>query len=86
MVKSFTFFLILSIYYFHSFAQNPLIKQWDKRFGGSSWDIITGFKHTSDGGYIMGGYTDSGLSGDKTQSSWGGTDFWVVKTDALYSG
>ncbi len=58
------------------------VKQWDKRFGGSSSDDLTCLRQTTDGGYILGGYSNSGISGDKTEASRGGYDYWVVKTDA----
>jgi hypothetical protein len=54
-------------------------KQWDKRFGGSSADQLTSVIGTSDGGYLLGGWSFSGISGDKTNASRGGNDFWVVK-------
>ncbi|QHT66359.1 S8 family serine peptidase [Rhodocytophaga rosea] len=54
-------------------------KQWDKRFGGSSGDYLNAAIRTSDGGYMLGGNSLSGISGDKTQGSQGGQDFWVVK-------
>jgi hypothetical protein len=58
-------------------------KQWDKTFGGSSLDILFSIQQTSDGGYALGGYSRSGLSGDKTQASQGGPhDYWLVKLDA----
>ncbi|MEE9190684.1 MAG: T9SS C-terminal target domain-containing protein, partial [Candidatus Neomarinimicrobiota bacterium] len=38
-------------------------------------------KQTSDGGYILGGYSWSGTFGDKMDASWGGSDYWVVKLD-----
>lgn len=57
-------------------------KQWDKTFGGSAIDFLYAIQQTTDGGYILGGYSYSGKSGDKTQESWGAYDFWIVKTDA----
>jgi hypothetical protein len=57
-------------------------KQWDQSYGGSRFDALTKLQQTSDGGYIMGGASASGISGDKTQPSRGDTDFWLVKTDA----
>lgn len=66
-----------------SFAQSPLVRQWDKRFGGTVYDYITYFKPTRDGGFILGGYSSSGVTGDKTQPSWGNLDYWIVKIDAL---
>ncbi len=58
------------------------IKQWDASFGGSSDDNLSSLQQTADGGYILGGYSNSGISGDKSQSSQGYADFWIVKTDA----
>jgi hypothetical protein len=57
------------------------VKQWDARFGGDHHDYFSSIQQTSDGGYMMGGYSDSGISGDKTQANQGGTDYWIVKTD-----
>ncbi|HYV90593.1 MAG TPA: PKD domain-containing protein [Chitinophagales bacterium] len=65
------------------FAQNPLVKQWDYRFGGTDEDYLSCFQQTSDGGFILGGYSLSDSSGDKTQTSWGGYDYWIVKIDSL---
>lgn len=55
--------------------------EWDARFGGDSTDNLTSIIQTSDGGYLLGGFSISGLSGDKTQDSQGSYDFWIVKTD-----
>ena len=57
-------------------------KQWDKRFGGTGRDMCTGALQTRDGGYLLGGYSDSGAGADKTQGSRGGEDYWIVKLDA----
>ncbi len=58
-------------------------KQWDKTFGGTGNDLLSSLKQTSDGGYILGGYSASGISGDKTQLAWGFFDYWIVKIDSL---
>jgi len=58
------------------------VKQWDARFGGSDVDALYSLQQIGDGGYILGGYSYSGISGDKTQASQGGADYWIVKTDA----
>src|SRR5688572_19696609 len=63
-------------------AQTAPGKSWDKTFGGSGAEAIAVVKQTSDGGYIMGGRSDSGISGDKSQASKGAADYWIVKTDA----
>ncbi|MBS1656495.1 MAG: T9SS type A sorting domain-containing protein [Bacteroidetes bacterium] len=57
-------------------------KQWDARFGGSSEDKLTSIIQTSDGGFLLGGISNSGISGDKSQPKLGVDDFWIVKTDA----
>ncbi len=63
-------------------AQTPLLKQWDKRFGGTGGDALSSFQQTIDGGYILGGVTLSDSSGDVTQShQWLG-DFWIIKIDS----
>ncbi|QHT69978.1 S8 family serine peptidase [Rhodocytophaga rosea] len=54
-------------------------KQWDKRFGGSAGDYLNTIIRTSDGGYLLGGNSQSGISGDKSQASQGGQDYWIVK-------
>ncbi len=58
-------------------------KQWDKRFGGIGTEQLTELKQTHDKGYILGGYSNSDSSGNKTQISRGDWDFWVVKIDSL---
>ncbi|QMU28654.1 T9SS type A sorting domain-containing protein [Adhaeribacter radiodurans] len=57
-------------------------KEWDKTFGGNNENYLTVIQQTSDGGYVLGGYSSSGKSGNKTEGSKGGYDFWVVKTSA----
>lgn len=61
-------------------------KQWDRRFGGTSDDFLRDLRPTADGGYLLGGESTSGVSGDKTQASQGGPanapDYWIVKLDA----
>ena len=54
-------------------------KCWDKTLGGSSTDQpMFGFED-KDGNYILGGWTDSGASGDKSQPSRGERDLWITK-------
>jgi hypothetical protein len=57
-------------------------KQWDRTFGGILEDRLNALQQTSDGGYILGGTSESGISGDKTQDNQGFEDYWVVKLDA----
>ena len=56
--------------------------QWQNTIGGNSWDELESIEQTSDGGYILGGSSDSDNSGDKTENSQGDFDYWVVKLDA----
>ena len=54
-------------------------KVWDKTFGGNGEDFATSAVATSDGGFVIAGYSNSGISGDKSESSNGLQDFWVIK-------
>lgn len=56
---------------------------WQKTLGGSASDYAKSIVPTSDGGYIVAGYTGS-RDGDATGTHWGGSDddVWVVKLDA----
>lgn len=57
-------------------------KLWDKTFGGSANDGLSIIIQTSEGGFLLGGLSNSGISGDKSEISRGGYDYWVVKIDA----
>ncbi|MFN3967492.1 T9SS type A sorting domain-containing protein [Flavobacterium sp.] len=54
---------------------------WQKTIGGSGDDFCETIIETSDGGYLVGGHTDSNISGLKTENSRGGKDFWTIKLD-----
>jgi len=49
-------------------------KVWERTFGGSDFDLAFSIQQTSDGGYIVAGYTDSFGAG--------GWDAYIVKLDA----
>jgi hypothetical protein len=55
--------------------------QWQNTIGGSDYDYLNSIIQTSDGGYLLGGYSRSNISGDKTENSLGGFDYWIVKID-----
>ena len=56
--------------------------EWQKTIGGGVYDYLHSIQQTTDGGYILGGYSLSNISGDKTENSNGSSDYWIVKTDA----
>jgi RHS repeat-associated protein len=58
-------------------------KEWDLRFGGSNDDFLNSAIQTSDGGFLLGAYSSSGISGDKTGSCRGSDDYWAIKLDPL---
>ncbi|HLP19010.1 MAG TPA: T9SS type A sorting domain-containing protein [Chitinophagales bacterium] len=66
-----------------SVAQSPLMKQWDRRYGGIGNDIVKTVEQTKDDGFILGGDGVSQNTGDKSQPSWGSWDYWIVKVDSL---
>ncbi|MBV9961646.1 MAG: T9SS type A sorting domain-containing protein [Parafilimonas sp.] len=53
---------------------------WDKTYGGVGADYVTSIKYTK-GNYLVGGYSNSNISGDKTSDSKGGYDFWNLTLD-----
>jgi len=68
-------------YWIIKYDKNGAI-QWDKTIGGNSEDNLTAIIQTSDGGYALIGTSSSDISGEKTQNSRGGLDWWLVKLDA----
>lgn len=68
--------LLLSI---NGFAQAPEI-EWQKSYGGSGYDNLGASIKTTDGGYILAGYSNS-IDGDVIGND-GGTDFWFIKLNA----
>src|SRR5450432_3787589 len=54
-------------------------KQWDKTAGGNDNDYVNGVVQTPDGGYALCGASASNISGDKSENSRGGQDYWLVK-------
>jgi len=55
---------------------------WQKTIGGSGTDEPKTALQTADGGYLIAGSSNSNGSGDKTENSKGGFDYWIVKLDS----
>ncbi len=55
--------------------------EWQNTIGGNEPDYLTSVIQTSEGGYLLGGYSISGITGDKTEENQGDYDYWVVKLD-----
>ncbi len=53
---------------------------WQNTIGGSLTEYLNSVIQTTDGGYLLGGWSESDTSGDKTETSLG-ADYWVVKLD-----
>jgi len=53
--------------------------QWSKNYGGIGLDVAQSVVQTSDGGYVLAGYT---VEYDDSNYIIVGGDFWLVKTDA----
>ncbi|HZV11862.1 MAG TPA: hypothetical protein VFA55_01510, partial [Candidatus Kapabacteria bacterium] len=68
----------LLFYPFLLFAQAPSI-QWEHSFGGSDVDRASSIFQTTDGGYIVAGWSAS-TNGDVTGNH-GKDDYWIVKLD-----
>ncbi len=63
-------------------SEGKVYIEWQKTFGGSSDDAGVFIQQTSDGGYIVAGYTKSN-NGD-VSGNHGWMDFWVVKLEPVY--
>jgi hypothetical protein len=55
--------------------------QWQKSFGGSTDEFANDIHQTSDGGYILAGYSESNDS--DVAGNYGHRDMWIVKIDSV---
>jgi hypothetical protein len=55
--------------------------EWQKTYGGIFNDFLKNIEPTYDGGYIVGGYSNSPESKDKTEKNYGIGDYWIIKLD-----
>nr|MBK9653886.1 hypothetical protein [Bacteroidota bacterium] len=56
---------------------------WQNSIGGNSGDYLYSIASSLDGGHVLGGWSGSNISGDKTENCNGSVDYWVVKIDSL---
>lgn len=61
-------------------AQTAPAIGWQKSYGGDGPDIAYSVQQTSDGGYVIGGFSGNN-NGDIT-GSLANTNYWVVKTNS----
>jgi|SRR6266850_924073 len=64
-------------------AEVPPAIQWQRSFGGTNDDWLYVVERTPDGGFVLGGSSMSGVSGNKSSPGYGKTDFWLIKVDAF---
>ncbi|MCY7411236.1 MAG: T9SS type A sorting domain-containing protein [Chitinophagales bacterium] len=55
---------------------------WEKSFGGTGNEYIYAITNSNDGGFVVGGISNSNNNGDKLEESMGGFDLWMIKCDA----
>ncbi|MGB5983097.1 MAG: T9SS type A sorting domain-containing protein [Nonlabens sp.] len=58
------------------------VLQWHNRIGGNDRDFVNAVKQTIDGGYIIGTFSYSDASGDKSENASNWNDYWIIKTDS----
>jgi hypothetical protein len=57
--------------------------EWQKTYGGQYADQLRSMEQTSDNGFILAGYSNSPISGEKTDSNKGVGDYWIVKINDI---
>lgn len=57
--------------------------EWEKVIGGDGDDQLYAVHQTYDGGFILGGNSNSQANNTKSKGNGKGTDFWIVKLDGL---
>ena len=79
-MKKLIYLSILFVSVFSTNAQVPAIV-WQKCYGGTNSENANCIEKTTDGGYIVAGYTNTSADGDVTNNR-GGYDYWVLKLNA----
>jgi hypothetical protein len=78
-LQKFFILICLTLSSVHIFSQVTLKKERD--IGTNNADYFSTFCLTKDGGRLEAGSTPADSSGDKTEHSRGGYDYWIVKLD-----
>ena len=60
--------------------------QWEKCYGGTSYDEAFCAQQTTDNGFVYAGSTISPVGGDITRRIGTGSDFWIIKTKGVVTG
>ncbi|MCP2025425.1 hypothetical protein L1276_000565 [Flavobacterium sp. HSC-32F16] len=60
---------------------NKGVIEWQKTYGGKYADLLRSMEQTTDNGYILAGYSNSPISGDKADANKGVGDYWILKID-----
>ncbi|MBL0181350.1 MAG: hypothetical protein IPP96_03255 [Chitinophagaceae bacterium] len=55
---------------------------WNKLYGGNKEDDAYCIRQTTDGLFIVAGYSNSSTNGDVSAGSHGSSDYWILRLDA----
>ena len=55
--------------------------EWENTIGGDGEEVGISLIETADGDIVIGGHSNSNISGDKSEDSFGHHDYWIVKLD-----
>lgn len=54
---------------------------WEKTYGGLTIDRLLSIRQCADGGYFAAGMSNSGIGGNKSDSTKGNFDYWLLRLD-----
>ncbi len=76
--------IIFSVFFFpvYIFMNAQPAIDWQLTMGGTLHEVAASVRQTTDGGYIVGGYTNS--TDGNVNANHGGYDFWIVKLDSTH--
>ena len=55
---------------------------WEGNYGGGFSEVLTAAEESADGGWLLGGYSNSPVGNRKSSSNYGNLDYWIVRIDA----